>query len=264
MTPRASIVIPTHNRAELLGGAVKSCLKQTFRELEVIIVNDGSSDNTLKVARELALADSRVIVLTQANQGLPAALNKGFSKARGDFWTWTSDDNRYHPTALSAMVGFLEKHPECGLVYTDFRIVDERGRVRDEVINRTPEKLPELNVVGGCFLYRRSVAEKAGPYDPSLACVEDWDYWLRLSMEAPIAHLPGIHYDFLDHGGSLTSRRRLEVVESTLAMRRKTPHPEAAARRYRKPLTRRLATLYWSAGSPLRAMRCRLESWFGL
>jgi len=260
MTPRVSIVVPTHNRAALLERAVESCLGQKFADLEVIIVDDGSTDETRETADRLADRDSRVRVVTQPNQGLPAALNRGFAEARGEFLTWTSDDNRYHPTAIEAMVQNLERHPDCGLVYTDFQLVDEAGRVKQVVKSRSPCDLAGMNVVGACFLYRRSVAQKVGRYDERLRLVEDWDYWLRLALAAPISHLKEVHYDFLDHKDSLTHRRQLDVLETEFRMRKLTPHPEARKIIYRRTVARRLATLHWAAGNRLKAIWFRLQS----
>lgn len=262
MTPRVSIVLPTHNRAGLLPRAVESCLGQTFRDLELIIVDDGSTDGTAEIVRKIAQNDSRVRVVTQANAGLPRALNEGFAQAQGEFLTWTSDDNRYQPTAIEAMVNTMERNPECGLVYTDFQLVDESGRVKNVVKSRSPSDLGAMNVVGACFLYRRSVAQKAGCYDVRLPLVEDWDYWLRLALLAPVHHLKEVHYDFLDHAESLTRSRQLDVLETEFRMRKLSPHPEARKSLYRKAVARRLATLHWAAGNKIKAICFRLQSLF--
>lgn len=259
MTPRVSIVLPTYNRANLLPRAIESCLSQTFRELELIIVDDGSTDDTAETARKFAGVDSRVRYLSKPNAGLPAALNTGFFEATAEFFTWTSDDNRYHLTAIAAMVSEMDRHPDCSLVYTDFQIVNEAGIVREKVQSRPPEDLPGMNVVGPCFLYRRSAADEAGGYDPELRLVEDWDYWLRLARVAPLRHLSGIYYDFLDHEGSLTRQRQLDVLEAELKMRRITSDPEARRQWRCEAVTRRLATLHWAAGNHVRAILYRMH-----
>jgi glycosyltransferase involved in cell wall biosynthesis len=214
------------------------------------------------MTQTIAQNDARARVITQANAGLPSALNKGFAQARGEFLTWTSDDNRYQPGAIEAMVKTMERNPECGLVYTDFQLVDETGVVKQMVKSRSPSDPGAMNVVGACFLYRRSVAEKAGSYDIRLPLVEDWDYWLRLALLAPVHHLKEVHYDFLDHADSLTHNRQLEVLETEFKMRKLTPHPEAQKSLYRKAVARRLATLHWAAGNKMKAICFRLESIF--
>ncbi len=259
-TPRVSIVLPTYNRAGLLPAAVQSCLDQTVRELELIIVDDGSMDGTLDVARKLAAGDSRVRVISQKNAGLPSALNRGFAEAQGEFWTWTSDDNRYHPDAIEVMLRELEHNPESGMVYMDYQAVDEKGCVMERIENRHLKDLAVMNVIGPCFLYRSSIAKQVGKYDPHLCLIEDWDYWLRMDQVAPIRYLPGISYDFLDHGGSLTRRKQLEVLEAELKMRKRTSHAEGGAVLRQKSVARRLSTLHWAAGNKLRALYFRMQS----
>src|SRR5438552_1877085 len=99
-----SIVLPTYNRAHFLAGAIRSCLAQTYRNLEVIVVNDGSSDDSSRIVHEFAREDRRVRYVYQQNQKLPAALNTGHRLARGSYLTWTSDDNRFDPDAVELMV----------------------------------------------------------------------------------------------------------------------------------------------------------------
>jgi glycosyltransferase involved in cell wall biosynthesis len=210
--------------------------------------------------RRITQKDARCRLVSQSNAGLPAALNRGFSEARGAFWTWTSDDNRYYPTAIEAMMKELERRPECGMVYTDFQVVDEEGQVKEYVQNRRPDDLAKMNVVGPCFLYRQSVARKVGVYHARLRLVEDWDYWLRLAWAAPICHLSEVHYDYLDHEASLTRRHPWDILEAELKMRKSTPHPEARGAQYREKVARRLATLHWAEGNRFKAIGFRLQS----
>src|SRR5438128_2730451 len=114
MQPLVSIVLPTYNRAALLGGAVESCLRQTWKHLELLIVDDGSTDSTGDVAGEWARRDSRVRYLKQENGKIPRALNTGFRAASGEFFTWTSDDNLFEPEAIEIMATYLIEHPEVG------------------------------------------------------------------------------------------------------------------------------------------------------
>ena len=211
-SPLVSIVLPTYNRAHLLGGAIASCLDQTHREIEIVVVDDGSTDDTATVVREAALADPRVCYLRQENQRLPAALNTGHRASRGDYLTWTSDDNRYDPDAIQIMVEHLERYPEFGLVYCDYRYVDERGESME--VRRLPgpedhEKVPSM---GACFLYRRSVYEAIGDYDTTTFLAEDYDYYIRISKRFKVVHLAGIApYGYFRHGGALSTTMRPEV-----------------------------------------------------
>src|SRR3974390_3024822 len=117
--PLVSIVMPTYNRAHMVGQAVDAILGQTYLNLELIIVNDGSRDGTRDVLDEYARRDPRVRVIHKDNEGIPDTVNRGWREARGKYVTWTSDDNLYHDSAIARMVSFLETHGDIALVYTD-------------------------------------------------------------------------------------------------------------------------------------------------
>lgn len=210
VAPRISIVLPTRNRAPLLGGAIESCLSQTLTDLELIVVDDGSEDSTEAVVR--SFDDPRVVYVPQDHGGLPVALNTGFRQSRGELLTWTSDDNRYHSNALTTMVSFLDSHPEVAIVYAGARAIDEVGRPTNVLPPPPPNMLNELNSLGnGCFLYRRKVYEVLGDYDPAWTLVEDYEYWLRARNLFTISAIDQILYDFRYHGESLSSTRLIEV-----------------------------------------------------
>jgi glycosyltransferase involved in cell wall biosynthesis len=220
-SPLVSVVLPTYNRQELIAEAVENVLAQDYPEIELIVVNDGSTDETRAELDKLEarLQDARLRVIHQANQGLPRALNSGFADASGSYWTWTSDDNRYRPGALQAMVRELELQPEAGLVYADMVKHLQSGQAR-EVRMGPPEGLPEGCVVGACFLYRASVARAVGDYDPDFFLAEDYDYWLRMRRHTSLMWLRRVLYDYADTPGSLSrkyfieaQRARLKVLE---------------------------------------------------
>lgn len=206
--PKVSVVLPTYNRAKLLEAAVSSVLDQNYPNLELIVVNDGSTDGT----RELldGKDNPRLRVVHQENQGLPRALNRGFKEATGEYWTWTSDDNRYRQGAIAAMVRELELEPDAGLVYTDMVITMDSGKTRP-FVGGPPERLAESNCVGACFLYRADAARQAGEYDPDFALVEDHDYWLRLRRHAPLIWLRRVLYEYADSPDTLSRQRFLDV-----------------------------------------------------
>jgi len=216
-SPTVSIVLPTHDGSRFLGQAVQSCLGQTFRDLELIVVDDASTDCTATLLHEHALSDKRLTVLrNQDNRGLPASLNRGFSAASGRYLTWTSDDNWYRPGALQAMLSFLDGHPTVDLVYADHTVVHEHPFLEEARTCEPAENLTEVNVVQACFLFRRSLLEKLGDHDESLACAEDYDYWLRAQVEGFL--LAPLHQDlyvYRLHGSSLTERQPRKVLRAT-------------------------------------------------
>jgi glycosyltransferase involved in cell wall biosynthesis len=207
-----SVVLPTYKRGHLIEAAVRNVLAQDYPNFELIVVNDGSPDNTREVLHRLdaELQDPRLRVIHRENGGLPTALNTGFAVANGDFWTWTSDDNAYRPGALRAMARELLLDTSAGLVYADMLIRDEKGHERAFVCG-PPERLEEGSCVGGCFLYRAALGRQVGDYDAGYTLAEDYDYWLRMHRIARFAWLRRELYDYADAPHSLTRRRFREM-----------------------------------------------------
>ncbi len=213
--PSVSIVMPVYNGEKYLREAVDSVLGQTLEDWELILVNDCSTDSTLAIMEAYRAEDARIRVISnETNRKLPLSLNIGFGHARGKYFTWTSDDNRYLPEALEEMMGYLEKSQETGMVYGDMDYIDEEGEKTGSV-SREPEELYGSNCVGACFLYRREAAEAVGGYDPDLFLVEDYDYWIRIARRYPVAHLPHCLYEYRNHGRSLT-QTKAEKIERQL------------------------------------------------
>lgn len=223
--PLVTIVLPTFNRAGRLAGAIESCLAQTHPHLEVIVVDDGSTDETPAVLAEFSARDPRVRALRQTNARLPRALNAGFRASLGEYLTWTSDDNAYAPDAVALMAAALEANPDVGLVYCDYLEVADGGKSR-HVRLPDPALLPSQNCVGACFLYRRAVYEVVGEYDPDLFLAEDYDYWLRVAGRFPLLHLPDVcPYRYGTHPSSLTAQRQAAVRLATVRARLKNAPP---------------------------------------
>lgn len=228
-----SVVLPIFDHADLAAEAVASVLAQTHSQLELIIVDDGSTDGLLDVLRPL-LADPRVRVVTQPNQGLPKALSTGFEHATGEFFTWTSADNRLLPQHLARQVAFLRARPEVAMVYADYELIDAHGerlvggefRVMDRRdpanpsvvrVNRSTHDLNryEDNFIGACFLYRGAVGRLLGDYNPELG-LEDYDYWMRVNRLFRIEHLGSdeVLYQYRVHDNTLSARaRELRITE---------------------------------------------------
>ena len=217
-----SVVLPCYNGATMLPTAIESCINQSFKDWELIIVNDCSTDNTLEVALQYADIDNRIRVLdNETNLKLPASLNRGFSEARGMYYTWTSDDNIMHTNMLQELSLFLDSNPECGLVASDYIVIDEHDNVKRkaELPDNLSNLLPLNNYLGCSFMYRKEVAKHVGDYRVDLFLVEDYEYWIRIAMEYPIARLNKILYSYREHPKSLTSTRQLEIKERLVRMR---------------------------------------------
>ncbi|PIQ97107.1 MAG: glycosyl transferase [Nitrospinae bacterium CG11_big_fil_rev_8_21_14_0_20_56_8] len=209
--PLISIVLPTYKGAsKYLRESIDSILCQTYTNWELIIVDDCSPDNTPEVIK--SYADSRIrSVRNEPNKRLPASLNVGFRLAKGEYLTWTSDDNLFVPTALEEMLQCLIDNKQ-DFVYCDM-FTFRNNNVDDCRLARLhePETITRYNCVRACFMYTRRVMEKTGEYDPDTELIEDYDYWVRVWRNFPLYHLkrPLYHYRF--HGTSLWGSRQSEI-----------------------------------------------------
>lgn len=222
--PLVSIVLPTYNRAHLLPYAIRSVLNQSYQNLELIVVDDNSSDGTLGVVE--SFADPRIRYLrNEPNLKLPRALNRGFALSEGAYLTWTSDDNLFVKTAIERMVEVIHSG-ECDFVYTDYFLFTEQndnGRPQDPIHERLPGKLQleKGNHIGACFLYSREVYEEVGNYDPELFLVEDYDYWMRIANRFKMCHIPDPLYFFRRDNATLFCSRYCEVKSADVLVRNK-------------------------------------------
>jgi glycosyltransferase involved in cell wall biosynthesis/ubiquinone/menaquinone biosynthesis C-methylase UbiE len=213
--PRVSVVLPTFNHRDFLPMAVVSMLAQSFEEYELIIVDDGSTDDTGAYLR--SINHPRVRIERIEHKGLPGALNTGFRLARGEYFTWISADNFCSPLFLEALTGALDAHPECSLASSSFAWIDAAGRITG--IHRSRDLSYHTLLTGNpglaSFLYRRSSAEAAGEYDTSLEGAEDWDLWLRMVENAPAVFVPEILYYYRRHENRMTATRMREIAAAS-------------------------------------------------
>jgi len=207
-----SIIIPCYNYARFLPDAVASVLAQTFTDWELIVVDDGSTDATLTIARQLLAqhADRRMRVFHQANCGNAATRNTGAEQAAGEYIMYLDADDLIAPTYLERTVAILRNHPAVGFVYTGMRLF---GADRHDWPSTAYDAriLPIENVVLAHALLRRAAWEQVGGFDTihPLYGLEDWDFWLRLAA----AGWQGWHIDELlvfyrRHERSMSSQLR--------------------------------------------------------
>lgn len=214
-----SIVLPSYNGEKYLAQSIESILDQTYPYWELIIVNDCSTDNTPKIAEEYAQKDKRIRVThNKQNAKLPKSLNIGFSQAKGEYYTWTSDDNYYKPAALETLINFLEKHQDIDLVAMDMDVISEQGDLLHifshafEYKRNTPSLLLNSNI-GAAFMYKKSIADRVGEYDTELFCAEDFDYWCRIALTGKIAYTDDNIYVYRNNRQSLTATQKEQVNE---------------------------------------------------
>ena len=221
--PTVSIVLPSYNGSKYIREAIDSIREQTYTDWELIIVDDCSKDDTLEIAREYEKTDKRIrVVHNEENQKLPNSLNIGFVQARGEYLTWTSDDNLYLQDALSVMIERLEKS-DVAMVCADMCSIDANGDLMPGAISGyKDEELYLYNSIGACFLYRREIIENVGPYDEHLFCVEDYDYWLRIKEKyGRIERIDRVLYKYRRHNNSLSFLRQEKIRMALIQLRKK-------------------------------------------
>ena len=219
MNDLISIVLPVYNGEKYLRESIDSVIAQTYENWELLILDDCSTDGTALIAKEYLEKDNRIhYYLNEKNLRLPRNLNRGFSLAKGDYLTWTSDDNRYRPTALEKMLKALKNSNGAQLAFASCRIIDGEGKEIEyiTVSEHSKKCIVGSDSVGACFMYTRRAYETVGDYDPELTLVEDFDYWQRIFMKYPTVAIEEILYDYRWHDGALTSTMKKEQFNRTL------------------------------------------------
>ena len=221
MNTKITVVLPVYNGEAYLEEAILSVLNQTYANFELLIVDDCSNDQSAAIAQKYAAQYAHVsYIRNETNLKLPGALNRGFALATGQYWTWTSCDNSYLPTALERLVLALESDPELGLVYTDMQTIDAAGKTLAQVSAGPADELILRNVVGACFLYRANIAKKAGEYNRDLFLCEDYEYWLRLACITKLKPINESLYKYRVHNKSLSNEYKSEVISKGIKVQK--------------------------------------------
>lgn len=193
MAPLVSIIIPAYNAGHYLPTALQSCLDQTYPHLEIIVVDDGSTDQT----RAMVAQYPQVKYLYQPNSGVTAARNTGIQHSTGDFLQFLDADDRLLPTKIERCMAVFEQHPDTGLVYTDYETRSADLQTTLTVVGR-PETMPEGQVLAtllstpttffapACPVVRREAVIAAGGFQPDLHAAEDWLLWVKLAAAGVI------------------------------------------------------------------------------
>jgi|CXWL01.1.fsa_nt_gi glycosyltransferase involved in cell wall biosynthesis len=221
-TPLVSVVIPTYNGERFLAQTLQCVLAQTHPAVEIIVVDDGSTDGSLDLARQVA---PQAVQIVQANAGVSTARNRGLAAAHGRYVIFLDQDDIWHPLQLERQVAWLKLHPECGAVVCPYHhwYADDGGYPEPQgVWPADPGLLVDPEFSGWVYhqflfdcwaltsgtLMRREAVEVCGGFDTSLPFSEDWDLWLRLSLRAPFALLrwPPVLYRQHPVQGSRTVR----------------------------------------------------------
>lgn len=197
VTTLVSVIIPSYNRAKYLKYTLDSVQRQTFKDFECIIVNDGSTDNTEEIASKVLLTDNRFKYIYQNNSGVSAARNSGIAESKGEYLAFLDSDDIWEPQMLQETVKVLNTHPDLSVVYGACDLIDQFGKVISQKISPGPSKNYLKDLAISCVfainsaLTRKLVFLKIGMFDTNLNGSEDWDIWLRAADE-------GFNFGFID------------------------------------------------------------------
>ncbi len=247
---KVSVVIPCYNQANYLADSLRSVFAQTFQDFEVIVVDDGSTDDTAAAARLFP----EVRYFKQAKQGLSAARNTGLRESTGEYLCFLDADDRLLPQALQAGVDCFLQHLDSAFVYGDFRYIDQGGAIQSEPKGFRVERdhfkaLLEGNFIAmhATVMYRRDVLESAGGFDTGLGRCEDYDLYLRIAKNFPVREHREVVAEYRQHDENM-SRDHLAMVKTALfvlhrqkrglprEMRRAARRGDSAWRDYYGPL----------------------------
>ena len=218
-----SIVIPCYNQAPFVGEAIESALGQVGADVDVIVVNDGSTDGSPAIIDAFAAVDARIRVLSQPNMGLSAARNAGLDAARGTVVIFLDADDRLRPDAASAAVESFSRHPDAMMTFGRCTLIDEQGQPmltdlpvveRDfyaELLRRNYIWTPAMAA------FRRQLFATVGQFDTAVNASADYDLYLRIARALPIVAHHRVVADYRQHGSNM-SRNPVAMLDATLAV----------------------------------------------
>ncbi len=234
-TPLISVVIPSYNHAHFIGEAIASALAQNYARIEVIVVNDGSSDDTAKVAARFP----EVRYVEQPNRGLAAARNAGLALCRGELVVFLDADDRLLPGALDTGMRAIAGHPAAGFAAGYSRFVSRDGTaLPTDQPPRTPGEDPYIYLLRrnrirnpAIVIFRREVVERAGGFSSDVNACADYDLYLRISRSWPVVFHNHVVADYRKHGENMSDNAALMLRQLLRVMRRQRPYLVDQARR---------------------------------
>ncbi len=228
--PRVSVVIPAFQSADRIGRTLVWLQRQTLTDFEVIVVNDGSTDDTSAVVRRIMAGDSRVRLVEQPNGGIAAARNRGVDAATSEVLAFLDDDDLWLPQKLELQLARLDARPRAAVVSCYSALVDESGHLLGWRLGGNPEgdvyrEMLEWDMISGgsVALVARAPLEEVGGFDVALPDRADWDLWIRLARRHPFTCVPRTLVGYTRRAGSVSQsyERMLEHGRAVLAKARR-------------------------------------------
>lgn len=223
-SPTVSVIIPIYNSASTILKTIDSVRQQTYSDFEIIVINDGSTDQTLEILA--TIQDPRLKVFSYENGGVASARNRGIAQSIGTFLSFLDADDSWSPDKLELQLAMLQSHPEAAVAYSWTRFMNEiNATFQDDVsIYFTGNVLPPLllrNFIasGSNILVKREAVARVGGFDSEMTPAEDWDFYLRLAATYSFVVVPKIQIFYRQTQGNASSkviamgRAALRVIE---------------------------------------------------
>ncbi|MBD3886392.1 glycosyltransferase [Phormidium tenue FACHB-886] len=217
MTASISLLLSVYNRDRYIAQAIESVLRQTHRDFELILWDDGSTDGSLDIAQSYAQRDDRIQLISAPHQGRARSLVGAHALAQGEYVGWVDSDDLLLPSALAETIAHFNTHPNIGMVYSDYEVIDEHNQLKGLGkrcrIPYSPQRLLVDFMTFHFRLMRRSVYEQVGGVDSSFPCAMDYDLCLKLSEVTEIRHLARPLYRYRSHCQSISQGQRHEQID---------------------------------------------------
>jgi len=219
-SPLVSVVMSVYNGEKFLAASIESILGQTFRNLEFIIINDGSTDNGQKIINSYLKNDKRIKSVIRKNKGLIYSLNEGLNLAKGEYIARQDADDISLPGRLETQVAVLEKEKSIGMVGSNYEWIDSAGNVINatNVFTNSSDLKAGLvfcNQFGhGTVMFRKSIILELGGYSENHKYAEDYDLWTRLARKSSVVNLKEIAYQWRHHETSVSQRKANDMAQS--------------------------------------------------
>lgn len=213
MSAAISVVMPAYNAARFVDAAIQSIRAQSFRDFEFVIVDDGSTDGTTRIAEAHANEDPRIKLIRQRQSGCMAAIIRGMREASAPYVARMDADDISHHNRFATQIAFLEENPSIAVVGTSVEFIDENGRItgtrhcpenHDEIATRLLHKSPLYHP---SVMMRREMIEAVGGYDRRFVVAEDYRLWLNVAAEYELANIDEPLLRYRRHTGQMTHRR---------------------------------------------------------
>jgi len=223
--PLISVVLPVFNGEKYLAESIESVIAQTYSHWELIIVDDCSTDSTPEIIKNYVKNNRKIrVVRNSINMKLPASLNIGFKVAKGEYHTWTSDDNRFKNNAFEIFLREISRS-NSDIVYSNYQIIDSTGKIlRNENVSDEKYIYAILSTCGPSFLYKKSVFHALNGYDEKKFLVEDFDFWIRASFKFKIKKINANLYLYREHKKSLTHLNGSLIINATYKLIEENVH----------------------------------------